>query len=571
MSDIINVAIVGAGRGGSGILKVLLALDSINIIGVADIRADAPGVLIARENGIFTTDDYRELICRDNIDVVIEATGVAQVVADIKASIPDKIVFVQSKAALLFMSIVKKQEELLMEKEHTGHLETILNSAQEGIQACDNTGKILYLNKAFFEITKKTPQDYVDKNVFEVSPHGSLAKVLKTKEPVFGWVNVIKDSNVEVVSNASPIMVNGEMKGAVVVFRDLSDIKKMAETIAKSKETIEVLKNEFNQLASAKYSFSDLVGENAVFVQCKKHALRAARSDSGILITGESGTGKELFAHAIHNSSPRADGPFIKMNCAAIPENLLESEMYGYEKGAFTGAGRTKIGKFELADGGTIFLDEIGDMSLPLQSKLLRVLQEREIERLGSNRIKTVDIRIIAATNQNLEQMVEKKTFREDLYYRLKVINIQIPPLRERKDDLPALIEFFINIYNKKSKKDCRISPEVTAMMLRYNWPGNVRELQNILERAIVLSEGEYINPQLVTPYLDVKPNRAANDDSINEIIPLEEMEKQALQKALALYGDSLAGKKRAAQELNISLATLYNRIKKYKNEPKQT
>lgn len=562
MNNIINVAIIGAGQGGTGILKMLLALDSINIIGMADINKDALGMKIAHEKGIYTTEDYNKLIAKEKIDVIFDATGVSEVEEDIKHKIKKDVIFIQSKAALLFMSMVKRHEELLIEKEHTGHLETILNSAQEGIQACDHTGKILYLNKAFFDITKKTPEEYLDKNVFDVSPHGSLAKVLKTKEPVFGWANFIQNSNIEVVSNASPIMVNGEMKGAVVVFRDMSDMKKMTAKLAKSKETIEVLKSGINQLSSAKYTFSDLVGDNRLFCQCKRDALQAAKSDSGILITGESGTGKELFAHAIHNASNRADGPFIKVNCAAIPENLLESEMYGYEKGAFTGALKSKIGKFELADGGTIFLDEIGDMSLPLQSKLLRVLQEKEVERLGSNRLKSVDIRIIAATNQNLEKMVEKKAFREDLYYRLKIINIQIPPLRERKDDLPLLINHFLKTYNIKFKKNCRTTPEVLNMMLKYDWPGNIRELQNILERAIVLSEGEYLIPQLVMPYLDFKTALVKND----EIIPIDEMEKQALERALAIYGNSLTGKKRAAQELNISLATLYNRIKKYKS-----
>lgn len=560
MINIINVAIIGAGKGGTGILRMLLALDNINIIGLADIDEKALGIKIARENGIYITNDYTNLINNEKIDVIFDATGDSEVEEDIKHKIKDDIVFIQSKAALLFMSMVKRNEELLMVNEHTGHLETILNSAQEGIQACDNSGRILYLNKAFFDITKKTPEEYLGKNVFDVSPNGSLAKVLKTKEPVYNWLNVVQGTNIEVVSNASPIMVNGRVNGAVVVFRDISDIKKMTEKLAKSKETIDVLKNEISELASAKYTFADLIGDNPLFSEYKRLALQAAKSDSGIVITGESGTGKELFAHAIHNAGYRAGGPFIKVNCAAIPENLLESEMFGHEKGAFTGALKAKIGKFELADKGTIFLDEIGDMSLSLQSKLLRVLQEKEVERLGSNKLKKIDIRIIAATNQNLKKMVENKTFREDLYYRLKVINIQVPPLRERKDDLPLLINYFLNIYNKKFKKNCTISEEIINMMLKYDWPGNVRELQNILERAVVLSDVEKIIPQLIIPNLDFK-TAVINEDNI---IPMDEMEKQALERALAIHGNSLAGKKRAAKELNISLATLYNRMKKY-------
>lgn len=560
MDSIINVAIIGAGKGGTGIFRMLLALDNINIIGIADIDKNALGIEIARENGIDTFDNYVDLINSEKIDVIFDATGDSEVEEAIKHKIKDDVVFIQSKAALLFMSMVKRNEELLMVKEHTGHLETILNSAQEGIQACDNSGRILYLNKAFSDITKKTPEEYLGKNVFDVSPNGSLAKVLKTKESVSNWLNIVQGTNIEVVSNASPIIVNGRMNGAVVVFRDISDIKKMTEKLAKSKETIDVLKNEISELASAKYTFSDLIGDKTLFSECKRLALQAAKSDSGILITGESGTGKELFAHAIHNAGYRAGGPFIKVNCAAIPENLLESEMFGHEKGAFTGALKAKIGKFELADKGTIFLDEIGDMSFALQSKLLRVLQEKEVERLGSNKLKKIDIRIIAATNQNLKKMVENKTFREDLYYRLKVINIQVPPLRERKEDLPLLINYFLNIYNKKFKKNCTISEELVNMMLKYDWPGNVRELQNILERAVVLSDGEKIIPQLIISNLDIKTAVISEDN----IIPMDEIEKQALERALAIHGNSLAGKKRAAKELNISLATLYNRMKKY-------
>jgi len=258
----------------------------------------------------------------------------------------------------------------------------------------------------------------------------------------------------------------------------------------------------------------------------------------------------------------RNSKPLIKVNCAAIPENLLESELFGYEAGAFTGASKMKLGKFELANEGTIFLDEIGDMSSVLQAKLLRVIQEQEIERVGGTHPVKIDVRIISATNQNLLELIHQGRFREDLYFRLNVINIHIPPLRERKEDVLALVDIYIQEFNRKFHKNVKgVTSKAEGLLLSYNWPGNVRELKNILERTILMADGGWITEDLLLPYFNQLNKKTKIKGGI---ISLDEMERRLIKRALEEYGTSVKGKERAAKALNISLATLYNKIKKY-------
>jgi transcriptional regulator with PAS, ATPase and Fis domain len=293
----------------------------------------------------------------------------------------------------------------------------------------------------------------------------------------------------------------------------------------------------------------------------------AAKSNSTVLVLGESGTGKEIFAHAIHYDSNRKDHPFIKVNCAAIPETLLESEFFGYEKGAFTGAVKTKIGKFELANGGTIFLDEIGDMNLYLQAKLLRVLQEMEIERIGATQTIKIDVRVIAATNRDLKEMIRKGEFREDLYYRLNVVELKIPPLRRRLEDLPTLVNMLIVKFNRKlGRKVKGLSPLAEKMLMNYQWPGNIRELENIIERAMVTNDEDIITQKQLSQYLEHHSGGIGLDGD-DEISPLEDLEKHEIIKALNKFGGTVEGKKKAALALKISLATLYNNFKRYNIE----
>ena len=292
---------------------------------------------------------------------------------------------------------------------------------------------------------------------------------------------------------------------------------------------------------------------------------RVSRSSATILILGESGTGKELIARAIHYSSPRADKPLVKVNCAALPENLLESELFGHEKGAFTGAVARRIGRFELADQGSIFLDEIGDLSPSLQMKLLRVLQEKEFERVGSNQTIRSDVRVIAATNRNLEGAIQKGTFREDLYYRLNVVTLSLPPLRERKEDIPLLVEHFLKKYNRENKKNvASLSKEARDLLMRYDYPGNVRELENIVERAVVLCRGDTLTTQdLPLNLREGQAESALERGGGTQSLPdtLEEIERQLIVKALERSGGVQT---KAAEELGISERVLRYKMKKY-------
>ena len=292
---------------------------------------------------------------------------------------------------------------------------------------------------------------------------------------------------------------------------------------------------------------------------------RAAPSTATILILGESGTGKELIARAIHHASPRADKPMVKVNCAALPENLLESELFGHEKGAFTGAVSRRIGRFEQADQGTIFLDEIGDLSPSLQSKLLRVLQEKEFERVGSSQTLQVDVRVIAATNRNLEEAIRKGTFREDLYYRINVVTLALPPLRERKEDLPPLIEHFLKKYSRENRKtDISVSKEVKDLLMNYHYPGNIRELENILERAVVLCRGDTVTIQdLPLNLRESKVEDLMKDAAGGRSLPetLEEIERLRITQALE---KSHGVQTQAAEELGISERVLRYKMKKY-------
>jgi two-component system NtrC family response regulator len=293
---------------------------------------------------------------------------------------------------------------------------------------------------------------------------------------------------------------------------------------------------------------------------------RVSQSPATVLILGESGTGKELIARAIHYSSPRADKPFVKVNCAALPENLLESELFGHERGAFTGAVARRIGRFEQADQGSIFLDEIGDFSPSLQMKLLRVLQEKEFERLGSNQTIRSDVRVIAATNRDLEQAIQKGTFREDLYYRLNVVTISLPPLRARKEDIPLLVEHFLKKYNRENKKNvASLSKEARDLLMRYEYPGNVRELENIVERAVVLCRGDTLTTQdLPLNLRESEAEAALERERGTRRLPdtLEEIERQLILKALERSGGVQT---KAAEELGIGERVLRYKMKKYR------
>jgi len=307
--------------------------------------------------------------------------------------------------------------------------------------------------------------------------------------------------------------------------------------------------------------YGEMIGSSPVMLDIFNLIRRVAREDSSVLIQGESGTGKELVARAIHRNSPRRDGPFIKVNCGALNDNLLESELFGHEKGAFTGALRQKKGRFELADGGTLFLDEIGDISQAMQVKLLRVLQDQEFERVGGEQTLKVDVRLVTATNHDLKTLIGQSVFREDLYYRLSVIPIQLPPLRQRREDIPALVNHFLKRINQKRGQEKRIDREGMTLLQQYSWPGNIRELENLIERLHIISEDSHIPPDLIARFLNAPQNITREF----ETLPLEEalyaferhILTQALEKARGV-------KNRAAKILGVRTSTLYYKLEKF-------
>jgi len=303
--------------------------------------------------------------------------------------------------------------------------------------------------------------------------------------------------------------------------------------------------------------FEQIIGNSPALEAVLEQVERVAPTDSTVLIQGETGTGKELIARAIHNLSVRCGCPFVKLNCAAIPFDLLESELFGHERGAFTGAIAQKIGRFELADKGTLFLDEVGDIPPALQPKLLRVLQEQEFERLGSNRTHQVDVRLVAATNRNLADMVKRNEFRSDLYYRLNVFPIPLPPLRARRQDITALVEHFVEIYARRMDKQIEhISPETMSALISYQWPGNIRELQNFIARSVILTSGSVLYPPLASL-------KSAPEAEFLEAITLEDAEREHILKALEHTGWVVAGRNGAAARLGIKRSTLYFKMQK--------
>jgi len=303
--------------------------------------------------------------------------------------------------------------------------------------------------------------------------------------------------------------------------------------------------------------FEQIIGNSHALESVLEQVERVAPTDSTVLVQGETGTGKELIARAIHNLSSRCGRPFIKLNCAAIPFDLLESELFGHEKGAFTGAIAQKIGRFELADKGTLFLDEVGDIPLPLQPKLLRVLQEQEFERLGSGRTHQVDVRLVAATHRNLVEMVKQNEFRSDLYYRLNVFPVPLPPLRARREDIPALVEHFVEIYSRRMGRQIdQISPETMSELTSYPWPGNIRELQNFIERSVILTSGNVLESPLASL------RNAAEAQSLGPIT-MEDAERDHIRKTLEQTRWIVSGPNGAAARLGIKRSTLYFRMQK--------
>lgn len=386
--------------------------------------------------------------------------------------------------------------------------------------------------------------------------------MLKSKEPVENIIHSPR-KNTYVNISALPLIKNGKLIGVVSTERDVSEITNLSRELEFTKEKLDYLQVEVRKMNEDKFSFGNIVGKSKIMTHTIDRAYQVASTTSSVLISGESGTGKEVFARAIHQSSGR-EGAFVAINCSAIPESLFESEMFGYESGAFTGAlSKGKIGKIEIANGGTLFLDEIGDMPLHMQAKLLRVLQERQLMRVGGDKSISLDVRVISATHRNLEDMVKAGAFREDLYYRLNVVNIKLPSLSDRIEDIPLFVKLFIEEFCRENHmKVPNISPEILNRLMNYNWPGNIRELKNMIEHLVVFSKNNEIQIDTLPEYINNKEDKTIsikNEKSLTDLIRKTEI--KAIHDAMKECGNN---KQQAAKLLDIPRSTLYYKIKFY-------
>lgn len=427
----------------------------------------------------------------------------------------------------------------------------IMESIDEGILALNTDGTIIHINATTKRILK------IDRPVEEIISK-PVAQVIGLNHPITVRIqNCFKKRSSEetffidegsiTVTNKIIKSLDNNVIGLVLVLREMKTMKNLLNRMVGARATL---------------TFKDLIGQNELFLSAVNLARAASNSVSNVLLLGESGTGKEIFAQAIHNASQRKSGPFLGINCAALPRGLIESELFGYAEGAFTGAKKGgNPGKFELADGGTLFLDEIGEMPLELQAILLRVLQESSIVRIGGKEIIPVDVRIIAATNKDLLKEVKMGSFRRDLYYRLNVLTINIPPLRERTDDISTLAVHFLNVLNRRLNKDVKwISRKVFDIFSNYHWPGNVRELQNVMERAINITHGSTVFPSSLPDYM-LNARENGNKSGYFRKVPLKEYEKQLI---VSLLEEHKGNRAKVAKNLGVSRTTLYRKLDEY-------
>ncbi|KKM10152.1 hypothetical protein SY88_15635 [Clostridiales bacterium PH28_bin88] len=462
-------------------------------------------------------------------------------------------------------------EELSMVKELNKELETIVESSYDGIVVTDKEGSILRANQAFGRITGIQANKVLGKPLQEVIDSEfsgtSLVEMVLQRS---GTVSIVYDNeNTKncLVFTANPVTnEQGEIARVVINVRDIGELNKVKRQLEQTKELSKRYKSELAELRLRLIHQEGIIAHSNQMERVLDLALRVAQVDSTVLILGESGVGKEVIAKVIHTNSQRREGPFIKVNCGAIPESLLESELFGYEAGAFTGASRTgKAGMFELAHKGTLFLDEIGDLPPTLQVKLLRVLQDKELVRLGGVKPRPINVRILTATNQNLLERVRQGRFREDLYFRLNVVPVFIPPLRERREDIIPLVQFFQERLSEKLGMKKEFSPEALEILVNYDWPGNVRELENIIERLFITSPGEVITSELLRRHLVQGEIRIEQVISVTGLIPLkeavEEVERQLLEKALQRYDTTY----QVAEVLNVNQSTIVRKLNKYK------
>ncbi|MCY7440250.1 MULTISPECIES: sigma-54 interaction domain-containing protein [Bacillus] len=680
-----RILIVGAGQGGSALLETLLKTNTVQIIAIADLDLEAPGMDEAKKNGIETTTDWKEYI-KDDIDIIIETTGSSAVLKELIEQKPEHAVIVPSSMAYVISELMAEKQQLIQilkeqtykhdrifnatndgmifinmdeevvlfnrsaakmvgcsQKDAIGRhirevipntklpdilrsrepefnqkqflnqqiqivttrlpiiddagrmlgalsifkditdavelaeevtnlkevrtmLEAIIQSSDEAISVVDEQGKGILINRAYTKMTGLTDKEVVGKPAgADISEGESMhLKVLETRRPVRGVRMKVGPNKKDVIVNVAPVIVDGILKGSVGVIHDVSEIQSLTNELNKARQLIRTLE--------AKYTFEDIIGESEQMLVALEQAKLGAKTPATILLRGESGTGKELFAHAIHNESDRKYNRFVRVNCAALSETLLESELFGYEEGAFSGARRGgKKGLFEEANHGSIFLDEIGEMTPSTQAKLLRVMQEKEIVRVGGTKAIPVDVRVITATNVNIEKAMAEGKFREDLYYRMNRYPISIPPLRQRLEDIESLSKRLIQKINLDYGRNVSGLTDRALKRLRsYSWPGNVRELENVLGRAMI-----FLNPQ--EEWIDEAHIAFMESDEHEEKeqqeLAVSQFEGETLSDAVEAFEAQLIkqtlekhqfNRTKTAKTLGISIRNLYYKMDKY-------
>lgn len=442
-------------------------------------------------------------------------------------------------------------------------MQLILDNVYVGIVFVDSNGIIRFMNRIYEDLLEIEQGTAIGRHITEYFPDSRLPLVLKSGTAELGWKYDFRGRTL--VLNRIPIRKGNEVVGAITqcIFKDISELKHLVSKLDLLEKKVTFYKKELTHLLAAKYSLKDIQGNSEAILNLKKLTRLYARTDSPILIIGDTGTGKELFAHAIHASSNRSNGPLVCLNSASLPKELLESELFGYAPGAFTGAHhKGKIGKIELAEGGTLFLDEIGDLSLSAQAKLLRVLEEKRVERIGDIQPIDVDFRLVAATNKNLEQMVKEGKFREDLYYRLGTMTLFTPTLKSRTEDIPLLVRYHLE---KHADRPVRITDRALNALMKYRWPGNVRELRNVVERAVTLLDEDdaidinHLPSHVMRGALEKQPDSESAEAVLKEVV--REFEEKTIRRAL----DLCRGKKvHAARMLGISRSVLYSKMHRY-------
>lgn len=444
----------------------------------------------------------------------------------------------------------------------------VLWSIPDAIVIVDREGTILFVNEAYTRIANVSAQVAIGRKLRDIAPSAHTLRVLRTGEPIQCDSYYSDDFGVGLVLSATPIFKGEDLAGVVTVFRTSNQMLDVYAAYRRANGLVDYYQQLLNSEKARTDCFKAVIGHDRTLGKIIGIAARVAETDTTVLITGENGVGKDILAQAIHQASTRCRQPFIVVNCAAIPDTLLESELFGFESGAFTGAARGgRPGKFELAESGTLFLDEIGDMSSSMQAKVLRVLEQREIQKIGSNRMISVNVRVIAATNRDLPRMVREGQFREDLLYRLNVFPIAIPPLRERKSDIPQLAQFFLTQCSGGRKKSLMIAPESFEALERHDWPGNIRQLRNAVERAVILCDGDLLLPEHFgvaevpesSPRTQVPQADAPEEEGLRDRI--RGLERKAYEDALARSGGN---KSEAMKDLGVSRRTFYKRLREF-------